>query len=157
MAQGPRRPGRPGPVSDIERFLMEVERLRKKAADDRPVDDVEVVERPQPARPAPPPPPPPVRVRPRPVEAQEILDVIPVAQPAPAPQGVPATVQATATVQVLGTVQATQRVAAVTSAARRSVLAGDLRALLRSRQQVRTALLLTEILGPPLSRRRGRR
>src|SRR5262245_33135577 len=99
MAQGPRRPGRPGPVSDIERFLMEVERLRKKAADDRPVDDVEIVERPQPARPAPPPPPPPpvrARPRPRPVEAPEVLEVIPVAQPAPAaapPVATPAAIQ----------------------------------------------------------------
>ena len=50
---GRRPPSRPGPVSDIERFLMEVERLRKKA-DDRPVDEVEVVNPAEAVRPAPP-------------------------------------------------------------------------------------------------------
>ena len=74
MAEAPRRPpGRPGPVSDIERFLMEVERLRKKAANDRPVDEVEVVDQVEVVRPTPPPPQRPVvRARPRPVEAPEV-------------------------------------------------------------------------------------
>jgi hypothetical protein len=51
-------------------------------------------------------------------------------------------------------VQATQRVAAIVSGARTGVLAGEVRAMLRSRQQVRAAMILHEILGPPLSRRR---
>jgi len=134
---------------------MEVERLRKKASTEKPIDDVEVVDNVEVVRPAPPPPPPPprtvARARPRPVEAptvaQPILDVIPVPPPPSPFVGRPAPTAA-------ATVQATQRVAAIVSGARTGVLAGEVRAMLRSRQQVRAAMILHEILGPPLSRRR---
>ena len=153
MPEPPRRPpNRPGPVSDIERFLMEVERLRKKASD-RPVDEVEVVNPAKVVRPAPPSPPPPrpaVRARPRLIEVPDpapVLDVLPAQQPSPAP------VQSVGPVAAL-VVQPTQRVAAVTAGARRGAASREVLALMRSRQHLRAAIVLQEILAPPLSRRR---
>jgi hypothetical protein len=131
---------------------MEVERLRKKAAD-RPVDEVEVVSPAAIVRPAPPPPPPPrpvVRARPRLAETPEptpVLDVLPVQQSALAP------VQSVAPVTA-PFVQPTQRVAAVTAGPRRGAASREVLALMRSRQHLRAAIVLQEILGPPLSRRR---
>src|SRR5687767_2937360 len=125
MPEPPRRPpGRPGPVSDIERFLMEVERLRKKATTERPVDDVDLVDEVEVVRPAAQPPPPPprpvVRTRPRAVEAPEVtpvLDVLPAQQHSTA-VGNRAAPVATETVQALSVVQATQRVATITAGPR---------------------------------------
>ena len=147
--------GQGGPVSDIERFLMEVERLRRKSAEERkrvdeePIDDVEVV-RPAP-RPAPPPPPV-RRPRPRPVEilqAEPVLEVQPVRPTPEAPAAgfvAPLTPSVSAPPQVTATrtgqpvSQAIQQVAA----------------MLRTKHQVKAAILISEILSPPLSKRKRR-
>ncbi len=71
MPDLPRRPRPANPTSDIERFLMEVERLRRKSAEQKQapsydqVDEVEVVGA------APPPPPPVRRPAPRPPRREE--------------------------------------------------------------------------------------
>ncbi len=148
-----------GPISDIERFLMEVERLRKRSAEEKgkasgPQDvyDVEVV-RPAPRR-APPTPrqPPPVRrpvQRPRPRQAQEVqpvLDVIPVRQPptpavtAPQREAAPPEHPAPAT-RVERPVNPTLRLVV---------------SMIRNKQQIRASMVVNELLGPPLSKRRFR-
>jgi hypothetical protein len=162
MPGPPRRPG--NPVSDIERFLMEVERLRRKTAEEKrqteneDVDEVEVVR----AAPPPPPPPPrrqPQRPRSRRKEPQQVLEVI----PAPAPPPAPAASAPSAYDQPAQKAPATAKVsrAAEVEAAGQGVLPPtqlslDVVSLLRSKQ-VRTAFVLSEILGPPLALRRRRR
>jgi hypothetical protein len=131
---------------------MEVERLRKKATNERPVDDVEVVNPAAVVRPAPPPPPPRpvVRTRPRPVQApdvQPVLEVISAAHDT-------TTVGQRAAPAAAATVQATQRVATVTAGPRSGAASREVLALLRSRQHLRAAIVLQEVFGPPLSRRR---
>jgi hypothetical protein len=154
--------GQSGPISDIERFLMEVERLRRRSAEEKraaeaspPVDEVEVV-RPAPRRqPATPTPPQPQRkvVRPRPRRAERaaddaVLEVVPV-RPAAAPSTVDDSTTAGA---------AQQGPVAVTKfGPPPSRTMQQLTGMLRSRDQVRAAILISEVLGPPLSRRRGRR
>jgi hypothetical protein len=152
---------------------MEVERLRRKTAEeqrrgddgDGDVDEVEVV------RPAPPPPPRPApRPRPRRVEPQ-VLEVVPAPPPAPprpaptpsaydqpmtaaGPQVAlvarPAEIALIARPAEIATVRtAGQGGKAITQVSR------DVIALLHSKQ-VQSAILLSEILGPPKSKRRRR-
>lgn len=159
MAERPRRRSS-APVSDIERFLQEVERLRKKSAAQQKerevVDDVEIVDDVEVVRPAPRPvarPTPPPRPRPKPVETYEpspILDVIP-AKPIVA-EG-----------SLVAPLPTAERIAPPTSTSTRrqtregkpvSLIAEQVVAMLRNRQQLRSAILLGEILGKPLSKRR---
>src|SRR4051812_48687963 len=84
----PVRPRQPGggdgrrPTSDIDRFLQEIDRLKRKAAEERgesarPAPPPPPVQRPRPVQPAP-------RVRPagRPVRLEAVPEVV-VVQPAP--------------------------------------------------------------------------
>ncbi len=171
MPQPPRRGPRPqGPISDIERFLMEVERLRRKTAEEkqRADDDVDEVEMVGPA------PPPVQRPRPRRVEP-EVLEVIPAAprptpsayDQAPPPPGPalsaydqrPSPGLTTATVARPAEIERPQEIATVRTAGQGgkavTQVSRDVVALLRSKQ-VQTAIILSEILGPPKCKRRRR-
>jgi hypothetical protein len=120
------------PVSEVDRFLEEINKLRKKAEEERPA---EVVEVPRPA--------PPRLQRPKPVVevvlpasiptlppvVVEVLEVLPVAVPPAAP-----------VVQM--------------PASRPSPAVSQVRAMLRTPQAVRTAILLQAVLGPPRCRKR---
>ncbi len=168
MAQNP-RPGR-SPLSDIERFLREVEQLRRKAASEQtksepPIDEVEVV---RPARPAKAPPPRPIVVvkMPPPPSPREpdVVEVIPV-QPAvssppakvrPTPGSsiaaspIPAVIAESATPPAPPRPKSVSPPSAVGPPAN---LARQLIQTLRSRETVPLAILLTEVLGPPRCRR----
>ena len=165
MPGPPRRPA--NPVSDIERFLMEVERLRRKTAEEKrrsgseDVDEVEVV--------GPAPAPPPVRrpARPRPRRAEpQVLEVLPAPPPRPAPaqapapspspydqpkqQAQPPKEERIAQTAVVGAVRAAGQGSKPGTQSLRDVVS-----LLRS-GQIQTGIILSEVLGPPLSLRRRR-
>jgi hypothetical protein len=157
-----RRPAN-DPASDIERFLAEVDRLRRKAATEpkRPVeeeryDEVEEV------LPAQPPPRPRPKPRPRYVEADEVVEVLPV-RPAPsvveyAPTPArPPVKQAPAAPAPVQAVQAVKRVKEAGALASRSVNPTAQRMLtLLQPENIRASFMLREVLGPPLSKRRRR-
>lgn len=157
-----RRPAN-DPASDIERFLAEVDRLRRKAAtepkrtaEEERYDEVEEV------LPAQPPPRPRPKPRPRYVEADEVVEVLPVRPaptvveyaPAPAPPPVKQAPAAPAPVQA---VQSVKRVKEAGALASRSVnpTAQRMLTLLRP-ENIRASFMLREVLGPPLSKRRRR-
>lgn len=164
------RPGR-SPLSDIERFLREVEQLRKKAAEEKakeepPIDEVEVVRPPRPKYRVPPPRPVIVELPPQPrTREPEVVDVIPVGR-APAPRvGEPhaasmaPSLPATASIPAPPmSAPAAPRPTSPTSVAQgaRTNLATQLVHMLRSRETVPLAILLTEVLGPPRCRSRRR-
>lgn len=158
MANEPRRrrPQRQ-PISDIERFLQEVDRLRRKAHEEaqqgaEPVLEVEPAAPPSPPPrrwqeeevdevvvlpDEPPPPPPPVRRRPSMARAV-VPEVVP-GQPAPPP---PALALSARPIQVPTTTRRAPNASAQL-----------LMQLLRSKQNIRASILVREILDPPLSRR----
>jgi len=167
----PRGP-RQNPVSDIERFLMEVDRLRRKAAQESQRgqrrgrdEDVMEVEPVAEVLPAPPPrrSPPPARPKPRRRQFDEV-EVVDVAPAAPAkraapPTGFPAdtmgTVKAVAQVAKPAEVAAIVAPKAAGQFARLTVnpVGEQIRSFLRP-GNVRAAMLLREILDPPLCKRR---
>jgi hypothetical protein len=143
---GPPRPAaqrRPERVTDLDRFLREVQRRKRGAGR----EEEEAEERPQRAEREEEPPPrterrreSPRRTPPPPREEKVFVPPPAAAVPAPPPVAPPAVVE-----ELL---PAAPPVAAG--------LAG-LRHLLRSREGLRTAVILQEVLGPPVSRRgRGR-
>jgi hypothetical protein len=175
----PRGP-RNNPVSDIERFLMEVDRLRKKAAEEtqrgqRRRRDEEVMEvEPVPeALPAPPPvrrspPPPRPQSRQRQFDDVEVVDVAPARQPAGKRGAAPPTQNAQGfptdtmgTVKTVPTIARPAEVATIVApkaAGQLSRLAVNLvaeqvRSLLKP-TNIRATMLLREILDPPLCKRR---
>ena len=169
MAQPPRRGPRPqnSPVSDIERFLQEVERLRRKTADEKQqrsdddgVDDVEVV-----GAPSPPPPPPRPQARPRPRTVQrEVLDVLPAQTPAPRVAHAPSaydqptlTTVPMAQISQIAQIERPAEIVIPRAAGQGGIAATqtsvNVQALLRSKQ-LKTAMMLVEILGPPACHRR---
>jgi hypothetical protein len=121
---------RPDRVTDLDRFMREVKRRRQVAEredeDEEPAEAERAPRRAAPPRREMPPPPVPVPIL-QPVEVVEVVEpVVPVAPPVAAP---------------------------VPRAAAAPVLAG-LKGLLTSRDGLRVAVILQEVLGPPLSRRR---
>lgn len=178
----PRGP-RQNPVNDIDRFLMEVDRLRRKASNDArrvqprrddeviPVDEVLPADDAPPVRRAPRP-----RPRPRRFDDVEVVDAVPAQTDtrgftsAPADQrGFTASPQAgssssggtVATVATIARPAAIATVAAPQAAGRFSRLAVNpaaeqVRTLLKP-ANIRAAVLLREILDPPLCLRRRRR
>jgi hypothetical protein len=169
MSNDPRRTRRPrqgsgDPVSDIERFLKEVDRLRRKASDDsqrsdQRVDDVVPVEPVQRRRPEPRPVAKPKR-RPRlEEEPVPVLEVQPVevpkfraepvefAVPPPAPE-----VAAPPPLREPKFTGAASKTPAAPSA-RRPGSAIQVRSLLQA-GNLRTAMILREILDRPLCKRR---
>jgi hypothetical protein len=168
VEQPPRRrppgPGGPAegarPQSEIERFLEEVSRMKRRATEEatgQSSEEPRLAPSPPP-RPAPPPVPPRVERLPRPVPAtvrraepptrERPALAVTVLSPVPAP---PPLVEA-----VLVPVQPPLALSVPTSplAPRVSPAAAQLHSLLRSPQTLRTAVLLQEVLGPPRCRRR---
>jgi len=150
MPDNRRRPPRgPGaPTSDIDRFLQEVERLRKKSAADRQrVDDVDVVDEVEVVRPNPrsAPPPPPVRQRWR---AAFVPEPLPVAAVVP--------VRSASRVEATPESQAAPAAPRMVTRAGKPVspLVAQVLVMLRSQQHARSAILLGEILGKPLCKKR---
>jgi hypothetical protein len=145
--QGPNR----GPTNDIDRFLQEIDRLRRKSAEERG----ETVERPA-ARPVPrarPVPQAVPRARPvprsvesRPAERVPEVVVVEAATVLPAPPSAPAPPPAGAEVRTPQTDRARDR--------RVSPAIAMTSHLLRSPQALSAAIVLHEILGPPKCRRR---
>jgi hypothetical protein len=139
------RPGAPNrsPTNDIDRFLQEIDRLRRKGAEERGES-----ERP-PARPVPrarPVPPPVQRARPapRPLEVRPVQSApeVVVVEAAPARPAPPAAMPELR-------VQPVDR-----RGDRRPSATATAVALLRSPQTLAAALVLQEILGPPKCKRR---
>jgi hypothetical protein len=156
-ADEPVRPRQPGggdgrkPTSDIDRFLQEIDRLRRKTADEQPVA----------ARPAPPPPPPrvrpaqgPPRVRPakKPVRLEAVPEVV--------------AVEAAPVIRPLAAMDTGAYGPAPIAPARPSQIAQvsmvELRQspgvavalkLLSSRRSIAGAVVLQEVLGPPKCRK----
>src|SRR5262249_52068085 len=167
----PQRGPRPQPATDIDRFLQEVDRLRRKAADETKKPPLskqdarydEVME----VLPAEPPPPPVARPRrPRRFDDVEVVTtptVAPAPRPAPPPPPPSAPFPVTqpqpaSTVPTTAPIATVSRPAAPRAAGQRrqaSPAAAQLLALLRG-GNVRSAILLREVLDGPLSRRRRR-
>ena len=166
MPPPPRGP-RQNPVTDIDRFLQEVDRLRRKAAAPEPAprQDArfdEVLE----VLPSDPAPKPPVVARPRSPRRFDDVEVVPVAQPAPQPAPNPthkaqaafpttgvesiATVATIATIATISIPSAPQ--AAGQSRDVKSLGTVHVLSLLRG-GNLKSAMMLREILDPPLSRR----
>jgi hypothetical protein len=134
---------RPEKVTDLDRFLREIQRRRESAEREDEKEPRVERRRPEP-RPA----------RRRPPEEEEIPVVIPV-EPV-------AVVQTVALAPVLRSIEApplpvlpAEPLPAPQPRPRReSAAPAGLRELLRSRDGVRKAMILREVLGPPLARRR---
>jgi hypothetical protein len=165
MSDDPRRPRRPrqsgDPVSDIERFLKEVDRLRKKAADEtRPQDRVEEAVPVEPVRRRRVEPRPVVKPKPRPRLEQEpipVLEVEPVERPVPRFEPVAFTPPPPPPVTApLPTPEAKFATSApmtpTVSPSRRSATAVQVRALLQA-SNLQTAVILREILDKPRCKR----
>lgn len=166
---------RPGgsPLSDIERFLREVEQLRKKAVEDQakaepPIDEVEVVRPPRSARRPPPPKPVIVELPPRPKAPEpDVVDVIPARPATTTPFELPAAVSlgppsaaAMPPSKAPSPMPAPPRPrpasAPPTGESSRPNLGQRIVSMLRSPETVPLAIVLTEILGPPRCRSRRR-
>src|SRR5579864_4918177 len=133
MSNDPRRPRRPrqgDPVSDIERFLKEVDRLRKKASDEaRPQDRTEEA----------------VPVE-RPVRQVQAVDFTPTPQPPPPPVVAPLPPMPETKFN------ATAPKAPAVTPPRRVATAAQVRSLLQA-NNLRTAMVLREILDKPRCKR----
>ncbi|HLW68932.1 MAG TPA: hypothetical protein VKS79_26710 [Gemmataceae bacterium] len=169
MSNDPRRPRRPrqgDPVSDIERFLKEVDRLRKKASDEaRPQDRTEEAVPVEPVRRRRVEPPRPV-VKPRPRarlqdEPVPVLEVEPVERPVrqvqavdftPTPQPPPPPVVAPLPPMPETKFNATAPKAPAVTPPRRVATAAQVRSLLQA-NNLRTAMVLREILDKPRCKR----
>jgi hypothetical protein len=178
----PQRNPRPNPVSDIDRFLQEVDRLRRKAADETQPPPARQPQAPEARRydevaevlPADPSPPPPVVARPRRPRRFDDVEVVTPVQPAPARQALPtapppvfpATSGLAAppapTTSTVATIALVATVAPVTAPKAAGQLrkgptenAAKVAALLRG-GNIRSVMILREILDGPLSRRRRR-
>ena len=148
----PVRPARPagdrpnagrGPTGDIDRFLQEIERMRRKSADERGES-----ERPKPV--------PRVRPVPQVVAVPRARPVVrPVRTTEPPPVLVVEAPRAVAALPQPAAVQPTTRVTRFMDASRRSTPGtGMALNLLKSPQSLAAAVVLQEVLGPPKCRRR---
>jgi hypothetical protein len=167
----PQRGPRPAPVTDIDRFLQEVDRLRRKAGTEqqqqKPAKQDEVLE----VLPAENPPPVFARPRPKPQSQQRKFDdvvVVPTARPASRPIPAPPPKQSstpfpTTGVESIATVATVATIATISipsapeaagqSRTKSSLSTPQVLALLRG-GNIRAAILLREILDPPLCRRK---
>jgi hypothetical protein len=169
-------PKRPRPIdrprsqeANVDRFLEEINRRRREANDRRGAPVAPPIQAPSPRRLEPPRPQPAKRASSIPAETR-------VRRPAPAPRpreeissriGRPAPPTATPVTPVvlapLEVPEAQPRTAAPAPAAAKVIVhppapaTARLLPLLHSRQALRSAILLQEILSPPLARRRRRR
>jgi hypothetical protein len=126
-------------VTDLDRFLREVHRRRQMGE--------RAEERPEPSERRREPAPPPVRRPPPRQEELPVDEVVVVESPAPAPalrvHEAPPLPDVPSDKSARPPAQGPEPVAL-----------GSLRRLLRSREGMRTAMILREVLGPPLARRR---
>jgi hypothetical protein len=156
------RPNRPRPqsgTSDLDRFLQEVQR-RKQMAEGR-------------AKPPPPPKRQPQQRRPPPRNVPDVLptrtpgaerraepaviDVVPVEAPARVPMPAPAAAPVAAVVAPGDVAPVVRRVFPPPRKAQLTPALAQLQKLMASRDSLRAAVLLQEVLGPPLCHRHGRR
>jgi hypothetical protein len=151
--------------NDLDRFLREIEARRRKSEERSPdvpnlEDPVDVVpappvRRPTPppqgwVRPAPPPKPAPVAAPPPPPVVEVVQEVVRVSEP-PRPSAAPLSTVLTAVQEV------EIRPARPVPTARPATAPAQLLRLLRTPQSLRTAILLREVLGPPVCLRRRMR
>jgi hypothetical protein len=139
----PVRPRQPGanagrkPTGDIDRFLQEIDRLRRKSADEQ-------ASQPPRVRPAPPPPP---RVRPVTRARQPLAEAVVVEA---APVVTPAAVIAPA---LAAQPPAATRVTRPSAELRQAPGVAPALHLLRSPRTLASAVVLHEVLGPPKCKR----
>ncbi len=158
------RPNRPRPqsgTSDLDRFLQEVQR-RKQAAEGRGKPPPAPKRQPQQRRPAPRNVPDVLPTRtPGALRRAEpaVLEVVPAEVPARAPVATPAPVEVPVVAMVgPGDVQpATRRIFPPPRKTPASPALAQLQKLMATRDSLRAAVLLQEVLGPPLCHRHGQR
>jgi hypothetical protein len=138
------RPGNRNAASEIDRFLQEIERMKKQSPDETAAPSVQRAPAPKVRPVSPPPRVRPVTVRPakgRPIEAASVPVVVVESAPAAAPLATP-----------LPSGRLAMTVPIPRPRAGNRALAGAL-AMLRSPNSAAHAIVLTEILGPPKSKR----
>jgi hypothetical protein len=137
------RPGNRNATSEIDRFLQEIERMKKQSPDETAAPSVQRAPAPK-VRPVSPPP----RVRPvtvRPAKARLDAGSVPVVVVESAPAAVPIAAPSTSSrLAMTAAIPQTRRT--------NRALAGAL-AMLRSPNSAAQAVVLTEILGPPKGKR----
>lgn len=136
------------PTSDIDRFLQEIDRLKRKSAEERG-ETARPVPRPKPVQSVP-------RVRPvvRPVRLEPASRVM-AAEPPPVVTAAPLVIPPGPTFVTPSTPPAPARPATTQVAGPRlSPAAAVALGLLRSPRSLAAALVLQEVLGPPKSQRR---
>ena len=133
-----------GPMSDLDRFLAEIDRLRKKAegaSSPPPPKAKPVVAK---AVSPPPPPPKPKRVR---IEEPPVVPVaVPIASPLVAP-AVP--VKGPQEIREVAKVVAPAAIAAAGARKQQPAAARNIAAMLANKQSLQLAIIAQEILGPP--------
>jgi hypothetical protein len=148
-----KKPGEPGgqrkpqKVTDLDRFLREVQRRRK--ADEREPEPSQQVE-PRREEPVP------VVLVEAPVVVAEVVPPVPIARPIPQAQPLPVVVAQplpSLAAQPLPSLAAQPIPETLPRRTETPALIG-VRELLRSRDGLRKAMILSEVLGPPVSRRR---
>lgn len=141
-----------GPMSDLDRFLAEIDRLRKKAegaSSPPPPKAKPVVAR---AVSPPPPPKPAKRIR---VEEPPIVPVaVPIASPITSPIITPTVpVKGPQEIREIAKVIAPAQIVAAGSRKQQPAAAKAVAAMLANRQSLQMAIIMQEILGPPKSLR----
>lgn len=138
-----------GPMSDLDRFLAEIDRLRKKAegASSPPPPKAKPVV----AKAVSPPPPPPKPARRVRIEEPPVVPVaVPVASPLVAPT-VP--VKGPQEIREVAKIAAPAQIVAAGARKQQTAAARTVAAMLANRQSLQMALVMQEILGPPKSLR----
>ena len=138
-----------GPMSDLDRFLAEIDRLRKKAegASSPPPPKAKPVVA-KSVSPPPPPPKPAKRIR---VEEPPIIPVaVPVASPVAAPT---APVKGPQEIREIAKIVAPAQIVAAGARKQQPAAAKTVAAMLANRQSLQMAIIMQEILGPPKSLR----
>jgi hypothetical protein len=145
---GARPPGEgtPRPVPEVERFLEEIDRMRRRTAEEQRQGREPVRKRPDAAGV------PPVRRQPAPARSRLPAVVLPESPPPKAERQSPVTLQAVAVEPAAPPV--TPLVTPATGPRPQSRAAAQLLAMLAQPESVRTAILLQEVLGPPRCRRK---
>lgn len=138
-----------GPMSDLDRFLAEIDRLRKKAegASSPPTPKAKPVV----AKAVSPPPPPPKPARRIRIEEPPVVPVaVPIASPLAAPT-VP--VKGPQEIREVAKIAAPAQIAAAGARKQQTAAARTVAAMLANKQSLQMALVMQEILGPPKSLR----
>jgi hypothetical protein len=142
-----------GPMSDLDRFLAEIDRLRKKA--EGAASPPPAKARPVVAKVVSPPPPPPKPTRRIRIEEPPIVPVaVPVAAPVTAPLAAPAVpVKGPQEIREVAKIVAPAQIVAAGARKQQTAAARNVAAMLANKQSLQLALIMQEILGPPKSLR----